>query len=124
MTMGWEGERGGGEYDGECLFEDDCEDDEYDNNDEYDGTEDGKGHAGERMMGENPTMTVATSSAGHPLVVWGIGHQSLAPMPPPPSSTMMTTKIAAVVGGHRARPLRSVLSCRMLLVIVDVADRG
>jgi hypothetical protein len=41
---GWEGEGGGGgEYDGECLFEDDSDDDEYDDDNEYNDVEDGKG---------------------------------------------------------------------------------
>jgi hypothetical protein len=39
QTMtGWEGEGGGGgEYKGECLFDDDREEDEYDDDNEYEG---------------------------------------------------------------------------------------
>jgi hypothetical protein len=40
---GWEGEGGGGGYDGECLFDDDQDKDKYDDKEKYDGTEDGKG---------------------------------------------------------------------------------
>jgi hypothetical protein len=34
----------------------------------------GRGCAGKRMIGGNPTTTVATSSASRPSVAWGIGH--------------------------------------------------
>jgi hypothetical protein len=37
---------GGGEYDGEFLFDDDSDDDEYDDVDEYDNAGDGKGSRG------------------------------------------------------------------------------
>ncbi len=37
---------GGGEYDGECLFDDDRDDYEYDEDDEYNHAEDGKGSRG------------------------------------------------------------------------------
>jgi hypothetical protein len=37
---------GGGEYDGEFLFDDDSDDGEYDNVDEYDNAGDGKGSRG------------------------------------------------------------------------------
>ncbi len=84
----------------------------------------GRGRAGERTMGENLTTTVATSSTGHPLAAWGIGHRSLAPMLPPLSSRRTMTTIAATVRGHRAPPLRSVPSRRTQLVIVNVANRG
>ncbi len=41
---GREGEGGGGgKYDGECLFDDDPDNNEYDDNDKYDDAEDGKG---------------------------------------------------------------------------------
>jgi hypothetical protein len=82
------------------------------------------GREGERTMGENPTTTVATSSAGRPSAAWGIGHRSSDPTPLPPSSTSTTTTIAASVGGRRAPPLRPVLSRLTPLVVVDVADRG
>ena len=39
---GWEGEGGGGGYDGECLFDDYHDSNKYDDNNEYDGAEDGK----------------------------------------------------------------------------------
>ncbi len=84
----------------------------------------GRGHKRERTMGGNPTTMVATSSVGRPSAAWGIGHRSSAPSPPPPSSMTTMTTIAATVGGRRAPPLRSVLSRRMPLVIVDVANRG
>ncbi len=49
---GWKGEGGvGGEYDGECLFDDDRDDDKYNNDDKYDDVEDGNGSRGEWMMG-------------------------------------------------------------------------
>jgi hypothetical protein len=40
------GRRGGGEYNGECLFDDDHGDKKYDNDDKYDSGEDGKGLCG------------------------------------------------------------------------------
>jgi hypothetical protein len=41
---GWEGEwGGGGEYEGECLFDDDRDKDEYNDDNEYNDKEDGKG---------------------------------------------------------------------------------
>ena len=41
---GREGEEGGGgEYEGECLFHDDRDDNECDDDNEYDDEEDGKG---------------------------------------------------------------------------------
>jgi hypothetical protein len=44
MMTGWEGEGGGGgEYKGECLFQDDRDDDKYDDDNEYNNEEDGKG---------------------------------------------------------------------------------
>jgi hypothetical protein len=69
---GWEGEgRGGGYYDGECLFDDGRNDDEYDDDNKYDDMEDERGCTEEQMMGGNLTTMVATSSVGRPLVVWG-----------------------------------------------------
>jgi hypothetical protein len=50
--MGREGEgRGGGYYDGECLFDDDRDDVEYDDDNKYYNAEDGRGHAEEQIMG-------------------------------------------------------------------------
>jgi hypothetical protein len=47
MKTGREGEGElGGEYDGECLFNDDRDDNEYDSDNEYDNAEDGKGLRG------------------------------------------------------------------------------
>ncbi len=41
---GWEGEGGGGgEYEGECLFDDNRDKDEYDDDNEHGDEEDGKG---------------------------------------------------------------------------------
>jgi hypothetical protein len=72
---GQEGEGGvGGKYDGECLFDNDHNDDEYNDKDKCNNAEDGNGLRGERMMGGNPTTTVTTLSAGCPLATWGIGH--------------------------------------------------
>ncbi len=43
MMTGREGEGGeGGEYSGECLFDDNHDNNKYNDNDEYNGTEDGK----------------------------------------------------------------------------------
>ncbi len=69
------GSRGrGGEYDGECLFEDDRDEDKYNNNnDKHDNAEDGKVLCRGANNGENPTTTVAMLSAGHPLGSWGGG---------------------------------------------------
>jgi hypothetical protein len=65
----------------------------------------GRDCAGERTMGGNPTMTVATSSAGRPLAAWGRGCRSTAPMPLPPSlMTTTSTTIANAVGGRHALP--------------------
>jgi hypothetical protein len=123
--MGQEGEGGvGGEYDRECLFDDDRDDDKYNDNNEYNNVEDGNGSRGERMMGGNPTMTVTMSSAGRPLATWGIGHRSLAPTPPPLSSTTTTTMIAAAMGGASCPPLRSIPSHLTPLVVADVTDHG
>ncbi len=45
--MGWEGEgEGGGEYKEKCLFNEDCNEEEYDNNNKYNEEEDGKGLCG------------------------------------------------------------------------------
>jgi hypothetical protein len=42
-----EGERGGGgEYEGECLFDNDHDEDEYDDNNKYNNKEDGNGSRG------------------------------------------------------------------------------
>ncbi len=52
--MGWDGRvrgSGGGEYDGECLLEDDRDDNEYDNNDETMMQRMGRGRAGEWTTG-------------------------------------------------------------------------
>ncbi len=47
MMTGREGEGGGGgEYEGECLFDDDRDEDEYDDDNKYDDEEDGKGSRG------------------------------------------------------------------------------
>ncbi len=74
-TTGREGEGGRrGEYDGECLFGDNCDNDEYDNNNKTTTRKMGRGCTGERTTGGNPTMAVATSSTSYPLVAWGIEH--------------------------------------------------
>jgi hypothetical protein len=53
--MGREGEGGGGgEYEGECLFDDNRDEDEYDNNKEYHKEEDGKGSKGGADDGGEP----------------------------------------------------------------------
>ncbi len=118
---------GGGEYDGECQFDDNHVNDEYDDDNEYDGVEDGKGSRGGADDGGESNYD------GHDVIrgpsfggmgAWGIGHQSLAPTPPLPSSTKLTTTIAAVVGGRHAPPLRSIPSRQTPLVIVDVPDHG
>ncbi len=44
-------EGGGGEYDGECLLDDDRDDDEYDNDDETMMQRMGRGRAGEWTTG-------------------------------------------------------------------------
>ncbi len=44
-------EGGGGEYDRECLLNDDRDDDEYDNDDETMTQRMGRGHAGEWTTG-------------------------------------------------------------------------
>jgi hypothetical protein len=62
---GREGEgREGGYYDGEYLFDDGRDDDEYDDNNEYDDAEDGRGRAEERMMGESDYDGRGTSFGG------------------------------------------------------------
>jgi hypothetical protein len=128
MMRGREGE--GGEvgnmmWNGECLFNDNC------NDNEYDDAEFGKGSRGERTMGGNPTTTVATLSAGRPSAAWGIRHRSSALTPPPSSLTTTTTMIAAAVGGHRAPPpsgLSRSVRCRsslsMLPTVVNVSGTG
>ncbi len=74
MMRGWEGEGGeGGEYDRECLFNDDSNYNEYDNNDEYNNVEDRKGLHGRADDEGNPTTKVGTLSAGCPSEAWGIG---------------------------------------------------
>jgi hypothetical protein len=77
---GWEGEGGGGgEYNRECLFNDNSNnneydvDDKYNDDDKYDNAEDGKGSRGGADNGGNLTTTVVTSSTGRPLAAWGIG---------------------------------------------------
>jgi hypothetical protein len=64
--MGWDGrvrEGRGGEYDGECLIDDDRKDD----------AEDGKGSRGGVDDGGNPTTTVTMLSVGRPSGAWGAG---------------------------------------------------
>jgi hypothetical protein len=124
--MGWEGKGGGGgEYEGECLFQDDRDNDKYNDNNEYNDEEDGKGSRGEADDGGNPTTIAATLFAGRPLAARSGRCQSSTPMLPPPSSTTtMLTTIAAAVGGRHASPLRSILSCWTLLVAVNVTNRG
>ncbi len=89
---------------GECLFDDNRNDNEYDDDDGYDDAEDGKESCGGADDGGNPTRTVVTLSAGCPLAVWVIGHRSSAPALPPPSSTTTMTIIPAAVGGRCAPP--------------------
>jgi hypothetical protein len=113
---------GGGEYNGECLFDNDWT---MTNKTTMMNTTTwrmGRGRAGEQTMGGNPTTMVTTSSVGCLSGAWGGGHQSSAPTPP--SSTATTRRIAAAAVGRHAPPLRSVLSRRMPLVVVDVADHG
>ncbi len=58
---------------GECLFDDDCNDDEYEDDDETTKRRMGRGCVGEQTMGGNLTTTVLMSSAGRPSGVWGGG---------------------------------------------------
>jgi hypothetical protein len=77
---GQEGEgRGGWYYDGECLFDDGRDDDEYDDDNKYGDAEDGRGHAEKQMTGGNPTTTVATLSVG---VLWRCGVEDVDRWPP------------------------------------------
>jgi hypothetical protein len=47
MLAGWEGEGGGGgEYDRECPFDDDRDDNKYNDDNEYNNAEDGNGSRG------------------------------------------------------------------------------
>jgi hypothetical protein len=85
-------------WNGECLFDDDRDDTNTMTQ------RMGRGHAGERAMGGNPTTMVTMSSAGRSSAAWGIGHQLSAPTPPPPSSTTMRTRIATAVGGRHPLP--------------------
>ncbi len=66
------GEVGNATWKGECLFDDERDDDEYNVDDEYDNVEDGKGSR--RGADDGGIMMVATSSPGRPLAAWGIGH--------------------------------------------------
>ncbi len=127
---GREGEGGGGGgYDGECLFDDDHDNDEYDeyddndDNDEYDSAEDEKGsRVGADDGGESDydgRDVICGPSFG------GVGHRA---------SIVGPHAAAAVInddddnnrrrgGGASCPPLRSVPSRQTPLVVVDVADR-
>ncbi len=65
------GEGGGGEYDGECQFDKDCNDNEFNH------AEDGKRLRGGADNMGNLTTLVTMSSVGCPLGAWGGGHQLL-----------------------------------------------
>ncbi len=62
----------------------------------------GRGRVGEQMMGGNPTTTVATLSAGHPLGAGGGGRQMWPPTLPQSMTTTTMTTITAAVGGRHA----------------------
>jgi hypothetical protein len=63
---GWEGRGGGGgEYDWECLFDDNRDDNKCNNDNKYDNAENEKGLRGGAENGGNSTTTVVTTSAGH-----------------------------------------------------------
>jgi hypothetical protein len=74
--MGWEGEGGGSwEYNWECLFDNDCDNNKYDDNNNNDNAEDGEGlHGGVVDGGESDydgCNIVHGSSFG------GVGHRTL-----------------------------------------------
>jgi hypothetical protein len=57
----------------ECLFNDECDDNKYDDNKEMTTWRMGRGPVREWMMGGNPTTMVTMSSTGRPLGAWGRG---------------------------------------------------
>jgi hypothetical protein len=85
---------------GECLFDNNRDNDEYNDDNKTTMRRMGRGCVREQIMVGNPTTTVVMLSVGRPLGAWGGGRLS-APTPLPPSSTMM---IAATLGGRHAPP--------------------
>jgi hypothetical protein len=67
---GW----GGGEYDSECLFDDDHFNDEYDEDNEYNGMEDGKGSRGGADNGGESNYDGRDVIRG--LSFGGVGHRT------------------------------------------------
>jgi hypothetical protein len=61
---------GYGEYNGECLFDNDRNNNKYNDNDKYNNAEDGKGLLGGADNGGNPTRTSTTLSAGRTSAAW------------------------------------------------------
>ncbi len=93
----------GGEYNRECLFDDDGDDDEYDDDNEYDNTEDGKGARGGADEGGESDYDCRDVIRGPSF--GGMGHRTSI-VGPHASAPVIddTTTIAAAMGGRRAPP--------------------
>ncbi len=153
MMTGREGEgegRGGGEYEGGCLFDDDRNEDEYDDENEYDDKEDGKGlgavhgpsfgSVGRRMSidGPHPAATVIDDKDFDNDCRHGGGASCPTPFGPSrPArrrSLLSMSPTAVNGGGTRAfgawsyagwrRKFRAVVLIRQVLIQPGVDDGG
>jgi hypothetical protein len=115
---------GGGEYNRECLFDNDCNGNKYDNNNKYSNAEDGKGLRGGADNGGESHYDGCDVVCGPSFGSVGIGRRLLAPTLPPPSSTTTMMTIAPVVGGRHAPPPLVHPVLPTLPIVVDDADQG
>jgi hypothetical protein len=125
MTRQEKEEGGGGEYNRECLFDNDRDNNEYDNEDKYNDGEDGKGSRGGADNEGEPDYDGRNIVRGPSF--GGMGHRM--PIVGPHATVAIIDNndngdYCIAVGGGHAPPLRSIPSRRPPLVIVDVANRG
>jgi hypothetical protein len=122
--MGWEGEGGRcGEYDGECLFDDDRDEDEYEEDKKNVDVEDGMGCTGERTSGGNP---IQCCNVVHGLSFGGVGQKMLIVVPQAAAAIINNEDDCHCRGGHRASPLsgpsRPAGRCLLLLMLLTTVS--